>query len=85
MPVLGAVIHLGSDPLDRNETLDWLSSMPGVTVGATTDNRLPVALSSDSRAEDKALWTALSALPGVSHLQLCFADFSDLHEEGTPS
>jgi hypothetical protein len=43
-----------------------------------------VVLESASRAEDKALWEAVSAVPQLLHVELVFADFSDLDDTGGP-
>jgi len=80
MPVLGAVLTLSDEPALRDAIVDTLGADVRVTLGDATGNRLPVVLETDSRGEDKACWEAVTRLPGVMHVELAFADFSDLHE-----
>lgn len=81
MPVLGAVLTLSDQPDLAAGTLSQLSADPRVTVGPPQRGRLPVVLSTDTRAEDKALWRSLEEQPGITHLELAYADFSDLTQE----
>ncbi len=84
MPVLSAVLTISNQPAARTAVLDQLAATPGVTVGEIADDvRVPVVLDTDTRAADKALWTQVSTLPGVLHVELVFADFSDL-DTGEP-
>ena len=78
MPVLGAVLVLDTAPERAAEALAILSTDPRVEVGPPCRERLPVVLTTTSRAEDRDLWDSLCALPGVTHLDLVFADFRDL-------
>jgi len=78
MPVLGAVLTLHDQPTLRAGALSALSTDPRITVGEPQRGRLPVVLATDTRADDKALWRSLEELPGITHLELVTADFSDL-------
>ncbi len=75
MPIVGAVLHL--DPLVVG-VVDALASKPQLELGPANGTRQPVVSCTDSRREDKALWRFIEALPGVMHVELAFADFSDL-------
>lgn len=77
MPVLSAVLTLP----DPQATLETLRSKPEVTVGPAQGPRFPVVLSTETREADKVLWRWLQDLPGVTHVELVFADFSDLHDQ----
>lgn len=80
MPVLSAVLTLPK----AEAALTAMAEKPEVAIGPPNGVRYPVVLSTDSREADKALWKWVQALPGVTHVELVFADFSDLHaEEGT--
>jgi nitrate reductase NapAB chaperone NapD len=86
MPVLSAVLTLSDEPQLRAEALAALSQQPKATVGAEQPyRRLPIVLESSTRSEDKALWKWASALPGVLHTELVFADFSDLTDQRSQS
>lgn len=78
MPVLAAVAHLHSEPRLRLEALVGLSGLPGLTLGPQVEDRLPLVLCTDSRRADKDLWRAVQGTPGVAHLELVSADFSDI-------
>lgn len=85
MPVLSAVLTLPPDPAARRAALDELAALSGLSLGVEhAGGRLPVVLESSSRAEDKALWEAVSAVPQLLHVELVFADFSDLDDTGGP-
>lgn len=85
MPVLSAVLTLPTEPRARAAALDGLRGLPGLSLGVEhAGGRLPVVLESSSRAEDKALWEAVSAVPQLLHVELVFADFSDLDDTGGP-
>lgn len=78
MPVLGCVLHLSTEPDPRRRSLAWLAAEPRILLGEEDANRLPAVLDTLDRGEDRALWAAISALPGVTHIDLVSADFSDL-------
>jgi nitrate reductase NapAB chaperone NapD len=76
MPVLGAVVHWR--PGGRQAVLEHLLANPAFTVGQETAGRLPIVIESASPQQDKALWNELLDLPECAHLELAFADFSDV-------
>jgi len=78
MPILGAVVHLPQDSHTRLQVQSALAGMPGLTFGECQGDRLPVVVESDSRQQDKLRWDRLQALPGLAHVELDYADFSDL-------
>lgn len=78
MPVLSAVAHLSADPTERLGSLAALARIPGLTLGDVHGVRLAFVLESDDRAQDKDRWAQVEAVPGLQHLELVFADFSDL-------
>ncbi len=76
MPVLGVVLTLEAGPPRAG---DLIREIRGVAlVGAPTGARLPVVLETWERGEDEALFDRLRAVAGVVHIDLVFADFSDL-------
>ena len=77
MPALGLVAHLPVEPGARLRVLASLAAMPGLTFGEVMGDRLPLVLESDGRAQDRQRWDALQATPGLVHLELACADFSD--------
>jgi hypothetical protein len=78
MPIVSAVLTLSQTPTLRVATLTALRSTPAVTLGEAHGDRVPVVLDTPDRAQDKAAWDALESLPGVTFIELVFADFSDL-------
>ena len=78
MPILSAVLTLQPDPALRAATLSWLHAHPDVTVGEAFGERLPIVLDTPDRDRDRQLWQALERLPGVAHLAVVSAHFSDL-------
>lgn len=78
MPIVSAVLTLSQTPTLRAATLATLRSTPAVTLGEAHGDRVPVVLDTPNRAQDKAAWYALESLPGVTFIELVFADFSDL-------
>lgn len=84
MPVLSAVLTLRDDPVERATTLSLLSAEPRIDLGPMRRDRLPVVLATETRLEDKVLWRRIERLPGVAHVELVFADFSDLQETACP-
>jgi len=85
MPVLGAVLTLSDQVELRSAALAYLAGEPRIELGIAARGRQPIVLSTDSRAQDKALWRSLETLGGITHIELAFADFSDLQNEETPS
>ena len=79
MPIVSAVLTLSSDPVLRLQALARLGQDPQLSAAALHQDRLPVVLDTPDRAQDKAAWERIEALPGVTHIELVFADFSDLH------
>lgn len=77
MPILSAVLTLPTP----EPALEQLQRRPEITIGPSAGSRVPVVLTTDTRAEDKALWDWIQSLPGLHHVELVFADFSDLHNE----
>lgn len=78
MPVVGAVLTLSAEPAERVATLWALNADHRVTLGEVHEPRLPVVVETTGRAEDRQFWRDLEALPGVTLIEVCFADFSDL-------
>jgi hypothetical protein len=81
MPILGVVAVLSSRPDERAAALAALQADPRVTPGDPQGDRLPLVLETRDRADDKACWAALEAIPGLVALDVAFADFSDLHPQ----
>ncbi len=77
MPVLGAVLQLAPE-VDPQAFAEVLAEDPRITLGDPSDDRLPVVLATDSRAEDRALWEAVVTSEAVAMAHLVYADFSDL-------
>ncbi|MCK6503553.1 hypothetical protein L6R53_09170 [Myxococcota bacterium] len=80
MPVLGAVAHISPAPGLRLQALAALAATPGLTFGELAQDRLPLVLEVADRADGDRRWQALAGTPGVLHLELAYADFSDLVE-----
>lgn len=78
MPLLAAVAHLDPHPDARLRALAALARIPGFCAGSPVEGRLPFVLESTDRDEDRERWEAVAATPGVMHLELVLADFSDL-------
>lgn len=85
MPVVSAVLTLSDSTLLRGDALRFLHSDPSLELGEPVRGRYPVVLCTDTRDHDKALWRSLQDHAGITHLELAFADFSDLQNEGTQS
>lgn len=81
MPVLGAVVTLSEDPAARRDLLGLLATEVAFQAGEETRGRLPVVLTTDTRDQDRTLWRTLEDHPAVAHLEVAFADFSDLVNE----
>ena len=75
MPIVSAVLHI-----DPTRDLGQLLDDPRIDRGPSIGTRHPVVATTDSRLEDKALWRAIERHPAVLHVELAFADFSDLFE-----
>ena len=84
MPVIGGVLHLSGDQTLQERALDFLNQHPRITTGDRNADRLAVVVESDSRAEDKSIWTALEEHPGIVFASVIFADFSDLTAKEIP-
>lgn len=82
MPILGAVLTMSSRPDERLETLRCLAADARLELGEPSGARLPVVIETTSRGEDRDCWASFYELPGVRHVELAFADFSDLVEDG---
>lgn len=80
MPVLGAVAHISPEPGLRLKALAALAATPGLTFGELQDDRVPLVIEALDRRDGDLRWEALGAMPGVLHLELAYADFSDLVE-----
>lgn len=78
MPIVSAVLTLSPDPALRAQTLAELAELPALTAATAHKDRLPVVVDTPDRGEDRAAWTMIESLPGVLHIELVFADFSDL-------
>lgn len=76
MPVIGAVLTLPYE----GKLPSALSSDPRLTVGDRQGDRVPLAILTDSREEERALLQQICDLPGVLDLQIAFVDLSDLSE-----
>ena len=85
MPVLGAVLTLSPQPELAAQARALLAGEPRIELGEPTRDRLPVVLSTHTRDEDRAVWRLLETWPGITHVELAFADFSDLQNEDTLS
>jgi hypothetical protein len=75
MPVVGAVLHL---EFENSLVLGAITTEPRILVGELTGNRLPIVTTTSSSYEDKEIWKVIKDLPGVLHIEIAFADFSDL-------
>ena len=78
MPVVGAVLSLAEEGPQRQQALEFLARHPAITVGQPQAQGLPVVVESSSQTEDREIWKALEAEPGILFLALVYADFSDL-------
>jgi len=73
MPVSGLVLTLSSADGDDHAvraTLDALAADARVTVGPRADAKLPIALDTPGRAEDRAAWRWIEDLPAVRWIDL---------------
>lgn len=80
MPIIGAVLTLSEEPEVQRATLDFLQEHQAIELGEPQILGWPVVIESSSRAEERALWDKLEALPGVVSASVVFTDFSDLVE-----
>lgn len=80
MPIIGAVLTLSEEPEAKRAALDFLHAHQAIEMGEPQIQGLPVVIESSSRAEERALWESLEALPGVVFASVVCTDFSDLVE-----
>lgn len=75
MPISGLVISLAKASTLQNDTLRQLENDPRIEIGQRFMGRLAIVAETDSRQEDKAVWSWLEEMPGVVHVDLAFASF----------
>lgn len=80
MPVIGAVITLASEAEPREAALGFLRQHPAIGLGEPQVLGVPVVIESHSRAQERAIWDQLEALPGVLFASVVYTDFSDIVE-----
>lgn len=85
MPIVAAVVHLSGRPVDALHALAGLARLPGLVIGERHGDRLPIVLDTPTREADREAWDAVSATPGVVHVDLVCADFSDLVPPADPA
>ena len=79
MPIVSAVLYTREER--RSDLLQVLESDSRIDVGPIANDRVPVVVDSQDRAEDKAVWRSLEMHPDVLRIELVFAEFSDVHQE----
>jgi nitrate reductase NapAB chaperone NapD len=79
MPVLGLVLVLedGAEATQRR-VAEALSKAGDLDLGKAIAHRWPVVLESTTPDEAETRIDALSTLPGVSNVEVVYADFEDL-------
>ena len=77
MPVLSLVATV--DPEAGQAVHATLSRQPDLLVGEEIDGRLPIALDVPEALGVDARFQELLTIPGLLHLELVWADLSDLH------
>ncbi len=79
MPVLGLVLVLDDGAeATRRRVAQALSGAGDLDLGEATAHRWPVVLESATSNEAEARVDALGTLPGVSNVEVVYADFGDL-------
>lgn len=78
MPISGLVVKLSPDAGAARLAIGAIGGRPQFTCDTLRgDHHLPVVLETADRAEDKAAWDWLHALPGVVHVDVVFIHFDD--------
>jgi len=85
MPISGLVITLSDDARLRDAALAELSHHPAVSLGPLTGQRLPIVVETPDSDADRDVWEWLSALPGITLVNIAVVHFTDCAaQETTP-
>lgn len=81
MPIAGLVLTLSPDNQLQQHSVELLSTLATVTLGALQrGQKLPIATDTPSLEEQQELWQHIAQIPGILLIDLVFEDFSDIGE-----
>lgn len=83
MPVSGLVITLRGNGDDARAAARQLAAHGAITLGEAQGRKLPVAVDTSSRTEDKRVWEWLQSHPGIEFVDVISVYFDeDIEEDG---
>lgn len=80
MPISGLVVTLARDSDRALEGLRVLDAESRIEIGVRQGRKVAIVSTTDSPAEDRALWNSLESCPGIRHLDVVFIDFDREHQ-----
>lgn len=81
MAVSGLIVTLVEDAVIAQQAVATLSCDPRLVLGERSDRRVPLVAQTPSPGDDRELWDALRAMPGVENVDVAFVGFD---EDGGP-
>jgi nitrate reductase NapAB chaperone NapD len=78
MPISSLLVKAQSKDVER--IAGAIGAMPGAQVFRVAGEDIAVLTETTDRDEDKGIWDAVEALPGVVKIDLIYTNFEDLEE-----
>ena len=82
MPISGLVVTLDPDVSLAADGMAELERDGRIDVGVRSGSRVAVVSTTADDTEDRGLWQALRACPGIRHVDVVFIDFDREAERG---
>ena len=79
MPISSLIIRTLSE--NTPTVVDEISDFTGLTVAAIERNNIVVVTETETKNQDKELWTKLKEVSGVKQVDLIFHNFEDVGDE----